>query len=63
MSIISLFIKITKILYLNKLYIFCFYAGTNVSAGKELLEESGLPIEFASNLDDAAKKAISSLKK
>ncbi|XP_060847370.1 succinate--CoA ligase [GDP-forming] subunit beta, mitochondrial [Rhopalosiphum padi] len=37
--------------------------GTNVSAGKKLLEESGLLIEFASDLDEAAKKAISSLKK
>ncbi|KAL4135115.1 hypothetical protein QTP88_006765 [Uroleucon formosanum] len=36
--------------------------GTNVSAGKKLLEESGLLIEFASDLDEAAKKAISSLK-
>jgi len=36
--------------------------GTNVSAGKELLEKSGLKIEFASNLDEAARKAISSLK-
>lgn len=40
----------------------CFYIlGTNVSASKELLEESGLKIKFAMNLDDAAKKAISSL--
>lgn len=37
--------------------------GTNVSAGKKLLEESGLPIKFASNLDEAAKNAISSLEK
>jgi len=39
------------------------FVGTNVSAGKQLLEESGLPIEFASDLDEAAKKAILSLKK
>jgi len=37
--------------------------GTNVSAGKTLLEDSGLNIEFASNLEEAAKKAISSLEK
>lgn len=42
------------------LFVFNFL-GTNVSAGKKLLEESGLKIEFAMNLDDAAKKAISSL--
>lgn len=56
----------TKIWYFNKVnifFFFFFYVGTNVSAGKKLLEESGLQIEFASNLDDAAKKAISSLNK
>ncbi|XP_050438756.1 succinate--CoA ligase [GDP-forming] subunit beta, mitochondrial [Adelges cooleyi] len=37
--------------------------GTNVNAGKKLLEDSGLLIQFASNLDEAAKKAISSLHK
>lgn len=37
--------------------------GTNVQAGKTLLEESGLIIQFASNLDDAAQKVISSLQK
>ncbi|VVC45234.1 ATP-grasp fold, succinyl-CoA synthetase-type,Succinate--CoA synthetase, beta subunit,Succinyl-CoA [Cinara cedri] len=36
--------------------------GTNVSSGKKLLEESGLRIQFASNLDDAATMAISSIK-
>lgn len=40
-----------------------FTLGTNVAAGKKLLEESGLLIQFASNLDDAAIKAIASLKK
>lgn len=43
--------------------VFIDFAGTNVSAGKKLLEESGLKIEFAKNLDEAAKKAISSLGK
>lgn len=42
--------------------LFILFVGTNVSAGKKLLEESGLLIEFASDLDEAAKKAISSLK-
>lgn len=37
--------------------------GTNVLAGKTLLQDSGLNIEFASNLDEAAKKVISSLGK
>lgn len=32
--------------------------GTNVSAGKALLENSGLPIITADNLDDAAMKAV-----
>jgi len=37
--------------------------GTNVSLGKELLEKSGLPIITASNLDEAAQKAVASLSK
>ncbi|XP_025419517.1 succinate--CoA ligase [GDP-forming] subunit beta, mitochondrial [Sipha flava] len=37
--------------------------GTNVSAGKKLLEESGLLIQFASDLDEAARKVISSVEK
>lgn len=44
-------------------FILIFDVGTNVSAGKKLLEESGLLIQFASNLDEAAKKAILSLEK
>ncbi|XP_005110205.1 succinate--CoA ligase [GDP-forming] subunit beta, mitochondrial [Aplysia californica] len=35
--------------------------GTNVDAAKKILEESNLPIRSASDLDDAAKKAVSSL--
>ncbi|XP_072162576.1 succinate--CoA ligase [GDP-forming] subunit beta, mitochondrial isoform X2 [Bemisia tabaci] len=34
--------------------------GTNVQEGKQLLESSGLPIQFADNLDQAALKAVSS---
>lgn len=34
-------------------------AGTNVKAGLKLLEDSKLPIQFAENLDEAAKKATS----
>ena len=33
-------------------------AGTNVDLGKKLLEESGLPIVSADDLDDAAQKAV-----
>lgn len=36
--------------------------GTNASQAKKILEESHLPIQAASDLDDAAKKAVSSLK-
>ncbi|MEG3638987.1 ADP-forming succinate--CoA ligase subunit beta [Magnetococcus sp. PR-3] len=36
--------------------------GTNVEKGKEILSNSGLPIISADNLDDAATKAVASLK-
>ncbi|ACO68473.1 succinate-coa ligase [Micromonas commoda] len=35
--------------------------GTNVEAGKEILEKSGMDIIAANDLDDAAKKAVSAL--
>ena len=35
--------------------------GTNVQRGKEILQESGLPITTADDLDDAAVKAVASL--
>lgn len=35
--------------------------GTNVDAAKEIMANSGLPIISASDLDDAAKKAVASL--
>lgn len=38
-------------------------AGTNVELGKKILNESGLPIITADNLDEAAKKAVASLSK
>ncbi|XP_040577493.1 succinate--CoA ligase [GDP-forming] subunit beta, mitochondrial [Lepeophtheirus salmonis] len=37
--------------------------GTNVEAAKKILEESGLPIQSAADLDDAAKKAVKALGK
>ncbi|MFM7299358.1 MAG: ADP-forming succinate--CoA ligase subunit beta [Planctomycetota bacterium] len=37
--------------------------GTNVELGRKMLSESGLPIITASNLDDAAAKAVATLKK
>lgn len=37
--------------------------GTNVEEGRRLLEQSGLPIIAATDLDDAAKKAVAALKK
>ena len=36
--------------------------GTNVEKGIKLLKDSGLPIITASDLDDAAKKAVTSCK-
>ncbi len=36
--------------------------GTNVAAGKEILENSGLPIVSADNLGDAAKKIVAEVK-
>ena len=35
--------------------------GTNVEAGKQILIDSGLPIINASDLDDAAQKAVATL--
>ncbi|KAJ1109931.1 hypothetical protein NDU88_007288 [Pleurodeles waltl] len=37
--------------------------GTNVQEAKRILNESGLPISAASDLDDAAKKAVASVAK
>lgn len=37
-------------------------AGTNVERGQQILSESGLPIITAANLDEAAAKAVASLK-
>ncbi len=37
-------------------------AGTNVEEGRKILDESGLPFVQASNLDDAAKKAVATVK-
>lgn len=36
--------------------------GTNVTKAREILRNSGLPIQTANNLDDAAQKAITALK-
>jgi len=35
--------------------------GTNVEEGKRLLSESGLKIQVASDLDDAARKVVASI--
>ena len=35
--------------------------GTNVEAGKRILQSSGVSIIAASDLDDAAKKAVASI--
>jgi succinyl-CoA synthetase beta subunit len=37
--------------------------GTNVEKGKQMLKDSGLNIIPASNLDDAAQKAVAAIKK
>merc|ERR1719232_2421442 len=36
--------------------------GTNVEVGKKIMEESGMTIITAADLDDAAKKAVASMK-
>ena len=36
--------------------------GTNVERGKEIIQSSGLTITTADDLDDAASKAVASLK-
>lgn len=43
----------------NSLYM---YVGTNVEQARELLEKSGLPILRATDLTDAASKAVECLK-
>lgn len=35
--------------------------GTNVDAARKILKDSGLPIQIADDLDDAAKKAVASI--
>ena len=37
--------------------------GTNVQQGKDILENSGLPIVSADDLGDAAKKIVAEVKK
>lgn len=37
------------------------FEGTNVEAAKKILAESGLPIHSATDLDDAAQKAVASI--
>ncbi|XP_026107832.1 succinate--CoA ligase [GDP-forming] subunit beta, mitochondrial-like [Carassius auratus] len=37
--------------------------GTNVQEAKRILSESGLPITSATDLDDAAKKAVAAISK
>ena len=44
-----------------KLPIVARLAGTNVENAKKVLDDSGLPIQSAEDLDDAAKKAVKSL--
>lgn len=39
-----------------------FFQGTNVVEAKKILEESSLPIQSATDLDDAAIKAVASLR-
>jgi len=39
-----------------------YFSGTNVTEAKKVLCESGLSILTASNLDEAAKKAVISVK-
>jgi succinyl-CoA synthetase beta subunit len=36
--------------------------GTNVEAGKEILKSSGIDVIAADDLDDAATKAVASIK-
>jgi malate-CoA ligase subunit beta len=38
-------------------------AGTNVEAGRKIIEESGIAIITASTLKDAAEKAVAACKK
>lgn len=38
-----------------------FLLGTNVTEAKKVLAESGLPILTANNLDEAARKAVTSV--
>lgn len=46
---------------LYKLTTIYLISGTNVEEAKRILEKSNLPITSATDLDDAAKKAVSSL--
>jgi len=44
-----------------KLPIVARLAGTNVEAGQKIIDDSGLPIQSAVDLDDAAQKAVKNL--
>lgn len=39
-----------------------YFAGTNVNEAKKTLMDSGLPIITANDLDEAARKAVMSIK-
>ena len=39
-----------------------FVSGTNVDAARDILEKSGLAIKTGDNFEDAAMKAVASLK-
>ena len=59
---ITIFVVTTfKVLKLNDNVSIFLLAGTNVEEAKKILAESNLPISSASDLDDAAKKAVASL--
>ena len=40
----------------------CVYSGTNVDAARKILRESGLAVETGVDFDDAAIKAVASLR-
>ena len=44
-----------------KFLLLFLFTGTNVDEAKKILAESNLPISSATDLDDAAKKAVASL--
>lgn len=58
----SFLFPLFPLLYCSQVPLVVRLEGTNVELGKKLIRESGLKVVAADDLDDAAKKAVATLK-